>query len=78
LNEVAVELSRRLIHIFLRDQSRGHHVLGDNAMFQDNPLWRDVIPSYEYFHGDNGTGIGANPQTGWTELVAQLIQPSGG
>ena len=77
LNEVAAELSRRLTHIFLRDQSGRRPVFGGTAKFQNDPLWRDAIPFYEYFHGDNGAGIGASHQTGWTGLVAKLIQQSG-
>ena len=77
LNEVAAELSRRLTHIFLRDQTGRRPVFGDTAKFQEDPLWRDAVPFYEYFHGDNGAGIGASHQTGWTGLVAKLIQQSG-
>ena len=76
MNEVAAELSRRLIHIFLRDQTGRRPVFGGAAKFQDDPLWRDSVPFYEYFHGDNGAGIGASHQTGWTGLVAKLIQQS--
>jgi len=77
LNEVAAELSRRLIHIFLRDQNGRRPVFGGTAKFQEDPLWRDTVLFYEYFHGDNGAGIGASHQTGWTGLVAKLIQQSG-
>jgi hypothetical protein len=77
LNEVAAELSRRLIHIFLRDQTGRRAVFGGTAKFQEDPLWRDTVLFYEYFHGDNGAGIGASHQTGWTGLVAKLIQQSG-
>jgi hypothetical protein len=77
LNEIAAELSRRLTHIFLRDQTGRRPVFGDTAKFQEDPLWRDAVPFYEYFHGDNGAGIGASHQTGWTGLVAKLIQQSG-
>ena len=77
MNEIAAELSRRLTHIFLRDQTGRRPVFGNTVKFQDDPLWRDAIPFYEYFHGDNGTGIGASHQTGWTGLVAKLIQQSG-
>jgi hypothetical protein len=77
LNQVAAELSRRLIHIFLRDHTGRRPVFGNTATFQNDPLWHDAIPFYEYFHGDNGTGIGASHQTGWTGLVAKLIQQSG-
>jgi hypothetical protein len=77
LNEIATELSRRLTHIFLRDQTGRRPVFGSTIKFQEDPLWRDAIPFYEYFHGDNGSGIGASHQTGWTGLVAKLIQQSG-
>ena len=77
LNEVASELSRRLTHIFLRDKTGQRPVHGGVRKFQDDPCWRDAIPFYEYFHGDNGAGIGASHQTGWTGLVAKLIQHSG-
>ncbi len=77
LNEVAAELSRRLTHIFLRDATGRRPVCGGIEKFQGDPWWRDAIPFYEYFHGDNGAGIGASHQTGWTGLVAKLIQQSG-
>lgn len=77
LNEVATELSRRLTHIFLRDATGRRPVFGGTTKFQADSLWQDAIPFYEYFHGDNGAGIGANHQTGWTGLVAKLIQQSG-
>ncbi len=76
--EVAEELSRRLTSIFLRDPSGRRPVFGGNELFQHDPLWRDLIPFYEYFHGDNGAGLGASHQTGWTALVAKLLQQSGG
>jgi hypothetical protein len=75
--EAAAEISRRLNHIFLRDE-RGHRpVFGDTPKFQSDAHWRDLVPFYEYFHGDNGAGIGASHQTGWTGLVAKLLQQSG-
>ncbi|HMB05586.1 MAG TPA: glucosidase [Isosphaeraceae bacterium] len=75
LGEVADELSRRLVRLFLQDESRGGRrpVFGDNLVFQADPHWRDHIPFHEYFHGDNGAGLGASHQTGWTALVAELI-----
>jgi hypothetical protein len=76
--EVAEELSRRLTSIFLRDSEGRRPVFGGNQLFQTDPLWRDLIPFYEYFHGDNGAGLGASHQTGWTALVAKLLQQSGG
>jgi hypothetical protein len=76
----AEEISRRLMGLFLRDGVEGGRrpFYGNNSLFQDDPHWRDYILFYEYFHGDNGTGIGASHQTGWTALVAKLIQQSGG
>jgi hypothetical protein len=74
LQAVAAELSRRLEHIFLRDASGRRAVLGGNTTFQTDPHWRDHIPFYEYFHGDNGAGLGASHQTGWTALIAKLLQ----
>ncbi len=76
--EVAEELSRRLTSIFLRDRKGRRPVFGGNELFQNDPQWRDLIPFYEYFHGDNGAGLGASHQTGWTALVAKLLQQSGG
>ncbi len=76
LNEAAAELSRRLSRIFLRDESNQRAVFGGNGYFQNDPQWRDYVPFHEYFHGDNGAGLGASHQTGWTALVAKLIQQS--
>jgi len=73
LFEVAKEISRRLANIFLRDASGKRPVHGGSAKFQDDPHWRDLILFYEYFHGDIGAGIGANHQTGWTGLIAVLL-----
>src|SRR5215469_10353757 len=75
--EVARELSRRLTHIFLQDSSGRRPVFGGVEKFQRDPHWRDLVPFYEYFHGDNGAGVGASHQTGWTGLVAKLLQQSG-
>jgi hypothetical protein len=77
LHEVAGELSRRLSRLFLRDDSGRRPVFGDVAYFQDDPHWRDYVPFHEYFHGDSGRGVGASHQTGWTGLVAKLLQQSG-
>jgi hypothetical protein len=77
LDEVAGELSRRLSSIFLRDERGERAVLGDVARFQHDPNWRDLVPFHEYFHGDTGRGVGASHQTGWTGLVAKLLQQSG-
>ncbi len=76
--EVAEEISCRLTSIFLRDRDGRRPVFGENELFQTDPNWRDLIPFYEYFHGDNGAGLGASHQTGWTALVAKLLQQSGG
>jgi len=75
---VAGELSRRLVGIFLRGQDGRRPVAGGVEVFQSDPYWKDLILFHEYFHGDNGAGIGANHQTGWTGLVAKLIEQSGG
>ena len=74
LFEVARDISRRLTRIFLRDAGGKRAVYGGAEKFQSDPHWRDYILFYEYFHGDNGAGLGASHQTGWTGVVAQLIQ----
>jgi hypothetical protein len=73
LFEVAHELARRLSGTFLRDAEGRRPVYGGSKKFQDDPHWRDLILFYEYFHGDNGAGLGASHQTGWTGLVAVLL-----
>jgi hypothetical protein len=77
LGDVAAELSRRLTRIFLRDEAGRRPVHGSVRKFQDDPHWRDLLLFYEYFHGDTGAGVGASHQTGWTGLVAKLLQQSG-
>jgi Mannosylglycerate hydrolase MGH1-like glycoside hydrolase domain len=77
LAEIADELSSRLIRIFLRDESGRRPVFGGQAPFQSDPEWRDHVLFYEYFNGDDGAGVGASHQTGWTALVAKLIQQRG-
>ena len=77
LFEVGTEISERLQRIFLRDETGRRPVFGGTAKFQHDPHWRDCIPFYEYFHGDNGAGLGASHQTGWTALVAVLAQIGG-
>jgi hypothetical protein len=72
--EVASELSQRLIRIFLKNSGGQRPVYGATGKFQNDTNWQDLILFYEYFHGDNGAGIGASHQTGWTGLVAKLIQ----
>jgi hypothetical protein len=74
LFEVAYEITGRLQRIFLRDENGQRPVYGGSAKFQRDPHWRDLISFYEYFHGDNGAGIGASHQTGWTGTIAVLIQ----
>ncbi|HVX86672.1 MAG TPA: glucosidase [Phycisphaerae bacterium] len=75
--DVGSELSRRLIALFARNEQGQRPVFGSQQKFQFDPQWRDLITFNEYFHGDNGTGLGAMHQTGWTALVAKLIQQSG-
>ena len=72
--EVAHELSTRLTRLFLRDSSGRRPVFGAVERYQTDPLWRDYIPFHEYFHGDTGQGLGASHQTGWTALVAKLLE----
>ncbi len=74
LFEVAKEISNRLTRIFLRDESGRRPVYGGAEKFQTDPHWKDYLLFYEYFHGDNGAGIGASHQTGWTGVVAKLIE----
>jgi hypothetical protein len=77
LGDAACQLSQRLSHIFLRDSQGRRAVFGGTEKFQTDPHFRDHILFYEYFHGDNGAGLGASHQTGWTALVAKLLQQSG-
>ncbi|HKQ99088.1 MAG TPA: hypothetical protein VJT09_00365 [Pyrinomonadaceae bacterium] len=77
LMEVAAEISRRLSRLFLRDEAGRRPVYGQTEKFQSDPNWRDLLLFYEYFHGDHGAGLGASHQTGWTGLVANLLQQSG-
>lgn len=74
LFEVAKEISDRLTRIFLQDKDGRRPVYGGTEKFQTDPHWRDHILFFEYFHGDNGAGLGASHQTGWTGVVAKLIQ----
>ncbi len=76
LAAIADDLSQRLVGIFARGANSQRPVFGGNRTFQDDPHWRDLLLFYEYFHGDNGAGIGASHQTGWTGLVAELLQPA--
>ncbi|GAC1616736.1 MAG: glucosidase [Candidatus Acidiferrum sp.] len=75
--QVAAEISRRLIRIFLPGKDGRRPVAGAEDIFTNNPHWKDLVLFHEYFHGDNGAGIGASHQTGWTGLVAKLIEQSG-
>ena len=77
LGQVAAELSRRLSSIFLEDATGRRPVFGGVERFQHDPNWHDLIPFHEYFNGDTGAGVGASHQTGWTALVATLLQQSG-
>ncbi|MDX2229516.1 MAG: glucosidase [Leptolyngbyaceae cyanobacterium bins.349] len=72
--EVSIELSKRLTQIFLKNESGDRPVFGGATTLQTDPQWQNYLLFYEYFHGDNGAGIGASHQTGWTGLVAKLIQ----
>jgi hypothetical protein len=73
LFEVSRELTRRIVSAFLRNEDGKRPIYGSTAIFQDDPHWRDLILFHEYFHGDNGAGLGATHQTGWTGLVAPLL-----
>jgi hypothetical protein len=76
LKGVASELTERLKRLFLPDANGCRPIYGTRRKFQQDPSWRDKILFFEYFHGDNGTGLGASHQTGWTGLIANLIQAS--
>jgi hypothetical protein len=71
--QISQELSARLCSLFLRDEAGHRPVLGQSPLFQTDPHWRDYVPFHEYFHGDSGAGLGASHQTGWTALVAKLL-----
>jgi hypothetical protein len=77
LFEVAREITRRLSNIFLRSDDGRWPVYGGTRKFQEDPHWRDLILFYEYFHGDNGAGLGASHQTGWTGVIARLMDAFG-
>jgi hypothetical protein len=74
---LAAVLTPRLSYLFLRDEQGRRPIFGGAEKFQTDPHFRDHILFYEYFHGDNGAGLGASHQTGWTALVAKLLQQSG-
>ncbi|MEL7224921.1 MAG: glucosidase, partial [Cyanobacteria bacterium J06576_12] len=73
LKEIAIAISKRLVSIFEKDSEGQRPVYGGLDVFQSDPHWRDYILFHEYFHGDNGLGLGASHQTGWTGLVATMI-----
>ena len=77
LSEVAGEISRRLSRLFLQDDSGRRPGNGPNERFQSDEHWKNLVLFYEYFHGDTGAGLGASHQTGWTGLVAKLLQQTG-
>jgi hypothetical protein len=74
LYQVAEEIGRRLSNIFLKDKDGRRPVYGGTRKFQEDPHWRDCLLFYEYFHGDNGAGLGASHQTGWTGVIARIMQ----
>ena len=74
LAQVAAELSRRLTALFVPDASGARPCHGDDPRFRDDPHWKDLVLFYEYFHGDNGRGIGASHQTGWTSIVIRCFE----
>jgi Glycosyl hydrolase family 63 C-terminal domain len=78
LCDIATDLSRRLASLFQRDSNGRRPAHGENTAYQSDPHWKDLVLFYEFFHGDNGAGHGANHQTGWTGLVAKLLQQCGG
>jgi hypothetical protein len=77
LFEVSQEITRRLTSLFLKDENGERPVFGGSSKFQSDPHWRDYILFYEYFHGDNGAGLGASHQTGWTGTIARLMDVFG-
>jgi hypothetical protein len=77
LGHVAIELSHRLSKLFLRDQNGSRPAYEGNRRFQDDPNWRDLILFHEFFDGETGRGLGASHQTGWTALIAKLMQQNG-
>ncbi len=76
LDEIAEYLSKRLQSLFRPDSEQRRPIYGINEVFEKDPYWRDLILFYEYFHAENGLGLGASHQTGWTALVANLILDS--
>ena len=74
-DNMAREIARRLSTIFTLNEKGHRPCFGDNCRYADDPFWRDHVLFHEYFHGDTGRGVGASHQTGWTGLVAKLLQP---
>ena len=74
LFEVAKEIADRLARIFTKDENGRRAVFGGTKKFQEDPYWKDYVLFYEYFHGDNGAGLGASHQTGWTGVIARSLQ----
>ena len=72
--DISLELQKRLVAIFQRSADGTRPFQGDVELFQNDPHWRDLIVFNEYFNGDNGTGVGASHQTGWTALIAKMIR----
>jgi len=75
--QVAAEISRRLSRLCLQDENGRRPSNGANEVFHTDPHWRDLVLFYEYFHAETGQGLGASHQTGWTGLIAKLLQQSG-
>ncbi len=73
LYQVAQEISRRLANIFLKDKDGRRPVYGGTQQFQEDPNWREYLQFFEYFQGDNGAGLGASHQTGWTGIIARMM-----
>lgn len=78
LFEIATDLSKRLNKLFLKDENGRRPIYGNDRIFREDPYWKELILFHEFFHGDTGKGLGASHQTGWTALVAKLLQQSGG
>jgi hypothetical protein len=78
LNEIAGEISKRLSRLFLRDENGRRPVFGEHEKLQNDPHFNNHLLFYEYFHGNTGKGLGASHQTGWTGLIAKLLQPKKG
>jgi hypothetical protein len=74
LKQIADEIERRLVQLFLKDAQGRRPCHGQDQRFIDDPNWKDLVLFYEYFHGDDGRGLGANHQTGWTALVASILE----